>query len=192
MSSADRRKWAAACTLLDLSHLTAAWLEGTIQSQPGYQPRYGPDDETLPYVPVLASVNRAGFLTGFSQPGLTSADGTWLQAAAVEGVVADSALLEQLTESARRAGLQVILSNLRDGGEDYGPGVVVTFRDGDPFTRVGRALSLQDLDVLWHGVPVARDIVARARQVTVIEPDFGPSTRLWDVLAEAAAHPVGR
>jgi hypothetical protein len=191
MSSADRKQWAGARTLLDLGHLTAAWLEGTIQSQPGYQPRYGPDDETLPFVPVLAAANRAGYLTGFSQPGSLELDTYGGQRAAVEGVIADPALLNRLVDAACDRGLEVILNDLLDAQSPYGPGVVVTVQDGEPYTRIGRALSVADLDVLWHGFPAARDIVAGALQVTLVEPDFGPSTRLWDVLAEAATQPVG-
>ena len=190
MSSADRKQWAGARTLLDLGHLTAAWLEGTIQSQPGYQPRYGPDDETLPFVQVLATANRAGYLTGFSQPGLLDLGTYGGQRAAVEGVIADTALLNRLVDAACDRGLEVVLNDLRDAQIPYGPGMVATVQDGEPYTRVGRALSIQDLDVLWHGFPVARDIVAAARQVTLVDPDFGPSTRLWEVLAEAAVQPV--
>ncbi len=68
MSAADRRAWEAARTLDDLGELTARWLEGTIASQPGYEPGCGPDPETAALIPVVARCNRAGYVTCGSQP----------------------------------------------------------------------------------------------------------------------------
>jgi hypothetical protein len=189
MSRADRKQWEAACSLSDLGRLTATWLEGAIQSHPGYPPRHGPDDdETLPYVQVLATANRGGYLTTANRPGLvhTDADGTaWSQRAAVEGFISDHVVLRRLIDTAETAGLEIILNDLQDAQDGYGPGAVVTLRDGEPHTVFGRALDIRDLDVMWHGFPQALDIVAGALQVTLADPAFGPSTRLWDVLTEA-------
>ncbi|MFG2676898.1 DUF6919 domain-containing protein [Streptomyces sp. NPDC048445] len=193
MSRADRKQWQAARTLHDLGQLTADWLEGTIQSQPGYQPRYGPDDETLPYAQVLATANRGGYLTTASQPGLfsTDANGTeWAQRAAVEGFISDPVVLRQLIDTAEKAGLEVIVNDLQDADQGYGPGAVVTLMDGEIHTSFGRALGLLDLEVMWRGFPKALDIAARALQLTLADPDFGPSTRLWDVLTEATTRAV--
>lgn len=190
MSRADRTRWQAAHTLHDLGQLTAAWLEGTIQSRPGYQPRYGPDDETLPHVQVLATANHGGYLTHGSQPGLlaTDANGThWAQRAAVDGFVSDPVVLRRLIDTAEKAGLEVIVNDLLDE-QGYGPGAVVTLMDGESHTTFGRAIGVRDLKVMWRGFPQALDIAARALQVTLADPDFGPSTRLWDVLTEATTH----
>lgn len=184
MSHADRLHWQAARTLNDLGQLTAAWLEGVLQSQPGYQPRCGPDDETLPYVPILAAANRAGYLTTASQPGAfcTSTDGTaWAQRAAVEGFICDPVVLRGLIHTANRAGLEVIIPAHREE-KGRGAGAVVTLRENETHTTFGLALTIQDLAVQWHGFPHALTIVAGAVQVTVADPLFGPSTRLWDVL----------
>ncbi len=86
MSKADRGAWQAARTLADLGELTARWLEGSIGSEPGYCGR--PAEETEDLVPVLAKLNRAGFVTSGSQPGLIEpgARGTLAeQRAAVDG-----------------------------------------------------------------------------------------------------------
>lgn len=192
MSRADRKRWQAAHTLRDLGQLTAAWLEGTIQSWPGYQPRYGPDDETLPYVQVLATANRGGYLTTASQPGLFSTDthGTeWAQRAAVEGVISDPVLLRRLIDAAARAGLEVIVNDVQDADQG-GPGTVVTLMDGEGHTAFGRALGILDLEVMWRGFPEALESTARALQVTLADPDFGPSTGLWNVLTEATTRSV--
>lgn len=53
MSTQDAARWRGARTLGDLGELTAQWLEGTIGSVPGVMPGYGPDEETVPLVPVL-------------------------------------------------------------------------------------------------------------------------------------------
>lgn len=55
--------WRDARTLADLGELTARWLEGTVGSVPGTVPGCGPDEETGPLVAVLATANRAGFVT---------------------------------------------------------------------------------------------------------------------------------
>src|ERR1700678_2550864 len=107
MSHADREAWASARTLADLGELTAQWLEGGIISQPGYAPGCGPDEETVPLIPILATLNRAGFVTSGSQPGDAGygSEGTgWQQRAAVEGF-ADAALLVRLSDAAYDAGL---------------------------------------------------------------------------------------
>lgn len=68
MSTADRRLWRSADSLQDLGDRVALWLTGAIASQAGYQPRYGPDPETAHLVPVLARLNRAGYVTDCSSP----------------------------------------------------------------------------------------------------------------------------
>lgn len=64
----DQDRWRQAATLKGLGELTALWLEGAIQCNPGYSAS-GPDSETEELVPVLAAINRAGFVTINSQPG---------------------------------------------------------------------------------------------------------------------------
>lgn len=100
---ADERRWHEALSLADLGELTAQWLEGAIWS-----PWYGgsePDPETGPLVPLLAQMNRAGYVTDFSQPGEVDAD--WAQRAAVTGYCdADNA--ERLAALSLRTELIVI------------------------------------------------------------------------------------
>ena len=66
---ADREVWRQAGTLAAAGELTARWLEGTSEYQPGtLAPRF--DDETLPIAGQLAELNRTGLFTKESQPGL--------------------------------------------------------------------------------------------------------------------------
>src|SRR5690242_948094 len=85
----NRQGWACARTLADLGQLTARWLEGDLATVPGYGCR--PAAETALLVPVLAAVNRAGYVTAGSQPGHAGPGydrARWEQRAAVEGLAA--------------------------------------------------------------------------------------------------------
>ena len=95
MSLADARRWMSAGSLAELGDLTALWLEGEIGQAPT---NLGPPaEETAELIPVLAAVNRAGFVTDGSQPGMsepwqgsilgwTAPPGSvWWQRAAVSG-----------------------------------------------------------------------------------------------------------
>jgi hypothetical protein len=62
---ADRRRWAAARDLRDLGELTALWCAGDIAQTPAHYG--GPAPETLPYLQLLAAVNRRGLVTTNSQ-----------------------------------------------------------------------------------------------------------------------------
>lgn len=184
MSRADRRAWKTASTLPELGEVTAQWLEGRLASQPGYQPNYGPDEETLPHVGTLAAINRAGLVTGSSQPGEVGIgwDGAWYeQRAAVEGLVAaDGRLLRRLVAAAESAGLLVVVHDRLDAP---GTGAVpVTTRNTETVTAFGGALSRSDLRLLWQGFPRAQSLAAEAVQLTLVDPHWGPSSRLWDVL----------
>ncbi|MER6807498.1 hypothetical protein ABT319_36645 [Streptomyces sp. NPDC000678] len=187
MSRADRRRWKSARTVLDLGELMALWLEGEIASRPGYQPRFGPDEETAHLVPTLAALCRAGYVTTCSQPGFagTGADGLWWeQRAAVELVVTDPALFHRLVDAAHAAGLTVrINDHRRDGGVQEQP-VVVTTRDGEPFTAFGGRISRADMAIQWPGLDRGLyDQVAHGTYVSVVAPEWGTAgERLWVIL----------
>ncbi|WP_459754465.1 DUF6919 domain-containing protein [Streptomyces sennicomposti] len=192
MSRADRRRWKSARTLADLGELVALWLTREVQSLPGYQPRYGPDEETTPLIGVLAACNRAGYVTISSQPGLsvTGADGLlWQQRAAVQGFVKNPLLVRELTGAAERAGLIVVLHDLLD--KPGTGGFAATLCDGEPHTVFGSALSRTDIEVIWSGCgPDAVAATVGATQVTLIDPAYGPSTRLWEALEPVVTRPT--
>jgi hypothetical protein len=109
VTKADRAAWRSARTLADLGELTARWIEGRLASQPGY---CGPCDiEDPALVPVLARLNRAGFVTAGSQPGN---DGPGYggahreQRAAVDGF-GSRVMTQALGDAAGDAGLIVIV-----------------------------------------------------------------------------------
>jgi hypothetical protein len=65
----DRGVWRQATTLAAAGELTARWLEGASQYQPGtFAPGF--DDETRPLAAALAELNRNGLFTKESQPGV--------------------------------------------------------------------------------------------------------------------------
>ncbi|WP_105973639.1 DUF6919 domain-containing protein [Streptomyces geranii] len=188
MSRSDRSRWRSARTVADLGELMARWLEGEIASRPGYQARYGPEDETEHLVPTLAALCRAGYVTTCSQPGVagTGVDGMWWeQRAAVELVVVDPALCHRLVDAAIAAGLFVRINDHRlDSGGVQEPPVVATTRDGEAMTAFGGRISRADMAIQWPGLN--RDLyrqVSTGTYVSVIAPEYGPDgDRLWTVL----------
>jgi len=185
----DGQDWASARTLRDLGQFTALWLEGDLATVPGYSGR--PAAETAPLVPVLAALNRAGYLTSGSQPGTAGrgADGAWWeQRAAVEGFAGPRAA-RMLTTAARAADLIVIThdpARLPRRRIRYRLAVPVTRRDGQPVTTFGAHWSRRHLRDPWTGYGAchrhAVDEVCRAWQLTVIDPQWGRPGRLWRVL----------
>ncbi|MFH9983364.1 DUF6919 domain-containing protein [Streptomyces sp. NPDC017179] len=186
ISRADRRRWRSARSVADLGELMALWLEGEIASRPGYQPRFGPDEETEHLVPTLAALCRAGYVTTCSQPGFagTGADGLWWeQRAALELVVTDRALLHHLLGAVRAAGMLVRVNDHCRGGVQDQP-VVVTTRDGEPVTAFGGRIRRADMAIQWSGLDRGLyDQVAHGTYVSVVAPEYGTADeRLWVVL----------
>lgn len=176
MSRVDRRRWQSATTLADLGHLTAAWLEGDIKSQPAYQAGFGADDETTPLIPTLARLNRLGFVTNQSQPGFEGLgyDGRlWRQRAAVSGWVADPDMVRQLTT------LDGLIALSGPGGRQ----VTVTTVDGQPYTWFGMPLPEPETRLFYDVLnDTALAALLGATQITLIDLEYGPSSRLWDAL----------
>lgn len=195
MSDSERRAWQSARNLADLGELTAQWLEGRIGQQPGYLD--GPAGETLPLVPVLARLNRAGFVTTGSQPASTESPGydgaIWRQRAAVEGF-AGGYVTADIIWAAHEAGLRVIIHPpwaLPRWRYRYTRAEVVTTRGGQPHTRSGVQLPRRHIrsGITGYGI-CHRDAVSalcEAAQVTVIDPEWGRPGLLWDVLGAALA-----
>jgi hypothetical protein len=193
MSREDRARWRGASTLEDLGELTACWLQRTIESHPGIQPGYGPDPETTPYTDLLAAVNRAGFVTISSQPGVAEERGTdgalWQQRAAVQGLVADPRVLRRLTTLAESAGLDTVVNEpaATPGRTRQRDGIAVTTRAGHTHTDFGTPLGSRELGLCWRGCSTsAFTSVMDASQVTLVDPIWANTETLWIVLEEAA------
>ena len=195
ISRADRRRWKAARTLVDLATLTAGWLDGTgVRSLPDYAPNWGPDGETVPLLPVLARLNRAGMLTTCSQPGQDEGPGwdgaLYRQRAAVDLLMAPGGLADRLLATARQNGLLVAVHEAGARGEV--DGIPATERDQETVTGFGNHLSRRTLRHIWQAGSVitgeAFDHVAAALQIAVVAPEYGDAgNRLWEVLDDFAA-----
>lgn len=165
----------------------ALWLEGHVASWPGYQPNWGPDEETHELIPTLAAANRAGYVTIASQPGFDPVKGfdglIWQQKAAVEGFVRNYDLLRALVDAAEKAGLEYEVADTLDTGER---GIVVTLRGGEPHTGFGGYIDDANLrHTVWPGIGSgALDDVFRAVRVTLAAPEYGVAAgaRVWEVL----------
>ena len=195
----DRPAWREARILADLGELTAQWLEGRIASVPGC---YGPPDiEDPALIPLLAALNRAGFVTTASQAG-TSGPGSggarWQQRAAVEAFTADPGLIQRIRQGIRDYGLYVVVHDpftMPRRAAYRGMELPVTLRDGEECAWFGRQLSRRDIRSWRAGWGVcrrsARDALCNAWQVTVIDTEWGRPDVLWRVLERASARTPG-
>jgi hypothetical protein len=193
MSRTDRQAWQSARTLADLGELTAQWLEGRIASVPGYCG--APAEETVPLIPVLARLNRAGFVTDCSQPGQTG-DG-WEQRAAVQGYAAQDVALRIIGAVAADPELVTIScppSMVPRWRYGYRDAMTVTRARGRHFTGFGVRIPRRHIRDGWigHGMCSREAVKAlcEAWQVTVIDPEWGRPDLLWQVL-ERAIRPGG-
>lgn len=186
MNRAERKLWAAASTLEDLAGLTARWLEGELRSEPGFSGR--PNGETDALIPILAQVNRAGFLTHDSQPGSDASPGfdgaIWAQRAAVAGWIAPEHAGE-LVAAARDAGLIVITHDAvlkRFAWPDFS-GIDVSTREGRPTCGFGNRWRKRGIEFNFYECSdAAIDAVIGAVQIAIVDPEYGARDRLWQVL----------
>ena len=175
------RIWRDARCIDELGAAMAGWLEGRVSSHPGCST--GPDEETLPLVPVLARLNRRGFVTTMSQPGFLGAevDGrSWQQRATVEGWTScRNPLLGPLIRRARAAGLIVTAYG---AGRAVGPrrGLTVSRWGGNPQTDAGGAQKRTGLP--WIGREARRELARHGVAFAVVDPVWGRDTWLWPLL----------
>ncbi|GAA1111846.1 DUF6919 domain-containing protein [Streptomyces javensis] len=185
MSRRDRSRWKDAQTIGQLGGLMALWLEGIIESRPGYAPRRGPDDETGGLVPSLAALCRAGFVTTDSQPGLTGQDEAWWeQRAAVHGVLTDRALFYRLVETSVEAGMRVRVNDYRRSPGIQDPPITVTTREDKTAIPFGGPTSRRRRARQWNGLNrQLHHQIVHGTYLTIAAPEYGPSgERLWAVL----------
>ena len=175
-----RALWAQADSLEDLGELMARWLEGGISYQPGYSAA-GPDAETASLVPILAELNRAGYVTDFSQPGIAlnaSGDG---QRASVAGFCSE-VMAVRLMDAVCRTDLVVVAG---EPDEPANVSIVVTVDDGREFTWMGRG---PDPDS--YVGDLSEEMFVRlmsAFYVEIFDPCWGRNDLLWSTLRAAAA-----
>lgn len=190
----SERLWASARTLTDVGQLTARWLDGEL---PGCFVQDAPPDDETADIPggILASLNRAGYVTECSQPGHDWTPGwemtEWRQRAGVmllcdqvHAAVLAVALLADVD-------LIVAVHRPRRFRTRWG-----CFRNEVPVTEACRS---DPGETCWFGRPTPRRhwkwmgrlngnrrmgrILAGAWQVTVVDPVWGRNDRLWDAIA---------
>jgi hypothetical protein len=180
------RIWRDARSIGDLGGAMAGWLEGRVADRPGYTADR-PDGETDHLVPVLARLNRRGYVTTDSQPGedSTAYDGRpWVQRAAVQGyITASDPLLPRIIRAARAAGLIVTAYG---AGRRVGPsrGLVVTRWGGEPHSGFGGRTHglLRAPELLGAGRLARRELVRHGVALAVVDPVWGRDDVLWDLL----------
>jgi hypothetical protein len=180
------RPWEPVRSLADLGEFCAQWLTGQIRSRPAYAQGFGPDPETVPYLEELTAINRAGFFTTNSQPGMAASglgEVDWIQQAEVMGF-ADDVMCDWLRQGAAARGLHFFA--YRAQAKPICAKVEVNY-GGDLIKTRGSWTSVWRI----HGqfqmlAPAGRAALVDAWQVTIIDPGFG-NGRLWPMLAEVAA-----
>lgn len=175
-----RGPWARARSLTELGDLTAQWLEGRINEQPGYYGSVDVDESEAPgLTAALIIANRSGYLTHSSQAGFDGSgiDGAhWRQLAWVTGFAVRQ-LAEHLKQAADGAGYRAILWRPHAASLD------VTWREGRPMTSdrwmTRRVIRRQ----VFPGIPRnTRWQLYAATQVAIVDPIPGRNT-LWSWLA---------
>jgi len=172
MTARDRAAWASARTWPELGERVVDWLNGRIIQTPGHG---GPPcEETIPHIPVLTAVNRAGFVTDNSQ----SADGPWV--AWVSGF-APERVLSRLRVAI--AGTPVEITQCCRGrrrrGRDHG--------HGRSWLQVFARCPVPDCPDFWADrCPALYDEIWGSWYVTLTDPEPGRNDRLWPALADFA------
>lgn len=188
---ADRKAglaaWAAARSLADAGELMARWLEGATTYQPAC---FGarPEDETRHLVPALAALNRHGFVTANSQPGVPLDDGDG-QRACVTGWCS-AGTFEAIRDATLRTDLVVVAYEPGADADELW-GAVVTIDGGEPFSQAGGPPTRFE-DLFEAGPMPDFAEFHDAWSVTVIDPVWGRDDLLWDTLLAALLPATGR
>ena len=202
MSDDATLQWAEARTLLEIGELTAQWLEGRSPKSPWYIGE--PDPETTEIVPVLAALNRIGFVTTMSQPGRGLSE-EYAQRAEVSGYTS-----RKLADHLEAATCMTDLVMLKLPAVKVRSSIPITIRTqgvaSDFRTRLpaspaysfaGSSSSIKKLRSLYSegpadlGYPSLSDeaiaLMAHSERVTIIDPVWGRLELLWSVLGEVAS-----
>ncbi len=194
-----RLDWSSASSLEDLGELTARYLAGEADESPTYAGSVNP--ETAEILGPLTALNRAGLVTDMSQPACRY--GEWVQRAAVAGFCSAD-LAGRLSAACADAdlGFTAVAPGERPRrGVDRSREVIITMRNGRPYTGLGAPDSTRALRRLWEP-ELSRDGLAAllgAHAVYVHDPewtalytnDLPRENRLWDVLTGAVATEKG-
>lgn len=190
----ERNLWARASTLAELGEVTARWAEGNIKFHPnGYDE--GPDGETTGLIPALVALNRSGFVTSCSQPGVGPAWGfdnrVWWQRAAVDGYT-DPDTADRLEKACEAAGL-IFINNGRAGWRTHWRNAVdvtaspvngIEIIEGSPrYVHTGFGTHMSRRAVKFDFDCYGADALLNAVQITIIDPQWGRNDLLWETVA---------
>lgn len=180
--------WRAARTFQELCELGARFLEDEPVGFPGWLPGEL-DEESEQFAPLLARAQRAGFLTLASQPGSApeaGADGRLERRRAFVFGFANAPLAAHLLRAGESASLLTACFGAEESGGDAWP---VAQRAGEAFLLVGDGQGPAELALFEEalGAGPALEALRQTRYLVLADPEWGPSTRLWEVLANAIA-----
>jgi hypothetical protein len=180
VQESEEQLWKDAKSLRECAELTARWLEGTIAYYPGYG---GPaDDETMPLVPILVRLNRAGILTTFSQPGWGDISSGSAQRASFDGYTSET-IAKQIAAIALCRPVIVFAYPPECEGGYYIP---VSTGEFHPSCWSGRPCRVEEsgFEEGFSFSPSALADFRSAWELAVIDPKWGREDYLWSVLEE--------
>ncbi|WP_162799197.1 hypothetical protein [Nocardioides sp. 616] len=177
----DLAIWGRISTHAEFGEATADWLT---RKHP-YYPTYlspGPAAESADLIEGLATINRLGFVTDSSQPGVPVDDAGSGQRAYVTGYC-DEATAETIASALRFSDLIVLHfspDSLGDGS------IVVSTDEGEEFTWVGRRDSISAAEGYREraGDSLA-DLILASWELHIIDPAWGRNDRLIPALLHA-------
>jgi len=180
---AERALWSEVDDLAGIGGLTARWLEGDITYRPARDGRAS-GDETAEPAPVLAALNRAGFVTDFSQTGLPLTGGSARRAAV--GGFCDERMRLNLARATAVTDLVALW---------FPPAVksvaqaVVTLDAGKEVTWLGTAMAPDAIEYSYgEDLSLAGlEALIDAWQVHLFDPVWGRDDLLWPLLADVAS-----
>lgn len=181
---ADREIWRQAGSIPAAGELTARWLEGRSEYQPGtFTARF--DDETAAIAGELAGLNRSGLFTRESQPGVL-AEGH-AQRAYVTGFCGAGSAAALLDLSARTD----LVTVAHAPGEASESSVPVTVVDGEVVTVLGSSEGPVGEDQLRDWADEANEtlalVLADSWYVEVFDPVWGRNGVLLPAMLKALA-----
>ncbi|MCB5273069.1 hypothetical protein BJG92_00581 [Arthrobacter sp. SO5] len=179
---ADREIWRQAGTIPAAGELTARWLEGRSEYQPGtFTP--GPDDETKAIAADLAGLNRNGLFTKESQPGVPA--GGHAQRAYVTGFCSAESAAALLELSARTD----LVTVAHAPGEASESAIPVTVLDGEVVTVLGSSEGPVGDDQLRDWADEANEtlalVLADSWYVEIFDPVWGRNGVLLPAVLQA-------
>jgi hypothetical protein len=167
---ADREVWRQAASIPAAGELTARWLEGRSEYQPGtFAPGF--DDETRLIAVELAELNRNGLFTKESQPGVTA------EGHAQRAYVTGFCSVESAAALLNLSGGTDLVTVAHAPGEASQASIPVTLRDGEVVTVLGSSEGPVDDDQLRDWSEESSDslalVLAESWFVEVFDPVWG-------------------